>query len=93
MLLVVRADFTARVESVVGSIRLSHIIKRMFYSPFAHVAELACELGLTYPTAKSDVERVVAANVLRELETLSPRTYYTPEVFNVAYEDTEEGST
>lgn len=92
-LLAVRADFAARVESVGGSVRLSQIIERVFYSPFVRVADLGRELGVTYPTAKSDVERLVAANVLRELENLTPKTYYAPEVFDVAYEDAEDEST
>jgi hypothetical protein len=42
---------------------------------------------VTYPTAKSDVERLVQAGVLTELPNASPKTYYAPEVFAVAYDD------
>jgi Fic family protein len=51
------------------------------------IADLPEKLVVSYPTAKADVERLVEAGILSELKEISPKTYYAPEVFNVAYEE------
>ncbi len=86
-LLAIRESFTQRVADVGGSIRLGQIVDDVFHSPFVRVAELSRRLSVTYPTAKADLERLVQAGILRELSSISPKTYYAPEVFNVAYEE------
>lgn len=43
-----------------------------------------------YPTAKSDVERLVKVGILAELANASPKTFYAPEIYDVAYRDLEE---
>jgi Fic family protein len=86
-LLAIRELFTQRVAEVGGSIRLSQIVDDIFYSPFVRVAALARRLGVTYPTAKADLERLVQAGILHELPLVSPKTYYAPEVYAVAYEE------
>jgi len=53
------------------------------------IADLPDKLGVTYPTAKSDVERLVEVGVLKELDGVFPKTYYAPEIYNVAYEAME----
>jgi Fic family protein len=84
-LLEVRDQFAQRIANVGGSVRLSQIIEGMFTSPYVRVAELATRLGVTYPTAKSDLERLVQAGVLQELPEITPKTFYAPEVFAVSY--------
>lgn len=88
-LLRIREDFMRRVGEVGGSVRLNQIVEGIFHSPFVRVAALPKQLGVTYPTAKADVERLVNAGILSELENVAPRTFYAPEVFNVAYEEME----
>ena len=86
-LLAIRESFTQRVADVGGTVRLSQIVEDIFYSPFVRVAALARKLDVTYPTAKADLKRLVEAGILRELSQASPKTYYAPEVFAVAYEE------
>lgn len=69
-----------------GHIRLDQIVESLFHSPFVRIVDLARKLEVTYPTAKADVERLVEVGILSELKDISPKTYYSPEVFNVAYE-------
>ena len=83
----IKGDFMKRLAEVGGSIRLSQIVEGIFHSPFARIADLQRKLEVTYPTAKADVERLVQAGILSELEGLSPKTYYAPEVFRVAYDE------
>jgi Fic family protein len=83
----IKEDFLKRATEVGGSVRLAQIVEDFFYSPFVRIADLPKRLGITYPTAKADIERLVQAGILRELETLTPKTFCAPEVFNVAYEE------
>lgn len=87
LLLKIKEDFTRRIAAVGGSVRLTQIVEGIFYSPFVRIADLPRRLGVTYPTAKADVDRLVQAGILKELESTSPKTFYAPEVFNVAYEE------
>lgn len=76
-----------RVREVGGDIRLSKIVENIFDSPFVRIADLARRLEVSYPTAKADIDRLVHARILNELNNVTPKTFYAPEVFNVAYED------
>jgi Fic family protein len=83
----IKEDFMTRVGAVGGSVRLNQIVDNIFQSPFVRIADLPKKLNVTYPTAKADVERLVQAGILRELDDVVPKTYYAPGVFNVAYEE------
>jgi len=83
----IREDFARRINEVGGSVRLTQIAEDIFDSPFVRIADLPKRLNVTYPTAKADVDRLVAAGILKELENVSPKTFYAPEVFNAAYEE------
>lgn len=89
-LVAMKEDFARRLGEVGGNVRLAQIVEGIFYSPFVRVAELARLLGVTYPTAKADLDRLVRADILRELPNVTPKTFYAPEVFGVAYEDIED---
>jgi Fic family protein len=84
-LLKIRDEYTKRVADIGGNIRLSQIIEGVFTSPFVRVAQLAKRLDVTYPTAKSDIDRLVQAGVLHELSGINPKTFYAPDVFQVSY--------
>lgn len=86
-LLRIREDFAKRVQAVGGSVRLHRIVEDVFHSPFVRIVDIAKRLEVTYPTAKADVERLVEAGILKVLGNISPKTYYAPEVFGVAYEE------
>lgn len=89
-LLAIRERFVEKISSVTGgSVRLSRIIEDVFISPFVRVAELSRRLDVTYPTAKSDIEKLVSAGILRELSEFKPRTFFAPEIFEIAYEPIE----
>ena len=86
-LLNVREDYMQRITTAGGSVRLTQIVEGIFNSPYVRIADLPKRLNVTYPTAKGDVDRLVQADILRELEGVSPKTFYAPEVFRVAYDD------
>ena len=86
-LLAVREKFTKRLVEAGGSVRLTQIVDQIFHHPFIRVADLPDKLDVTYPTAKSDVDRLAQAKILKELPKVSPKTFYAPEVYEVAYDD------
>jgi Fic family protein len=84
-----RNDYMRRVETAGGNIRLHAIVEGLFRSPVVRVADLTAILNVTYPTAKSDVERLIEAGILAELAGPSARTVYAHEIFRIAYSDLE----
>jgi Fic family protein len=81
----IKEAFMQKLVEVGGAVRLNQIVENIFHAPFVRIKDLPRRLGITYPTAKADVERLVEAGILRELKDISPKTYYAPDVFNVAY--------
>jgi Fic family protein len=80
----IKKEMFERVRSD-GSPRTEQIVHGLFTNPIVRVAKLRRVLGVTYPTAQSDVDKLVKANVLRRLPDFRPRAYYSPEIFDVAY--------
>lgn len=81
----IRDDYTKRIADIGGSERLHRIAASLFDSPFVRIADLTRRLGITYPTAKADVDRLIAAKILQELPDATPKTFYAEEVFRIAY--------
>jgi Fic family protein len=88
-LLQTREAFMQKLREVGGSVRLHQIVEDVFHSPFVRVADLSRRLNVSYPTAKSDIERLVQAGILAELDNVTPKTFYAPAVFNVSYDQTD----
>ena len=86
-----RDKFMEKLQDVGGSVRLGSIVDRMFYSPFIRVAEIQKEHRITYPTASADIQRLVKAGILKALPRVRPKTFFCPDVLNVAYDRLDEG--
>ena len=86
-LLALQKEFTARLQRTKGSVRLQRIVDDLFQSPVVRVVDLQRSLAVTYPTAKADVDRLVAAKVLQELANEPLKTFYAPEVLDIAFKD------
>ena len=89
-LLGVQREFTRRLKESSGTLRLSQIVAALFESPFVRVADVAKRLNVQYNTAKSDLAKLVEAGILRELPAVTPKTFYSAEVYNVAYADLDK---
>lgn len=85
-LLDTRQAFVERVHQIGGSNRLVGIVEGVFESPFIRTTAVRDRFGVSYNSAKADIEKLVAAGVLAELPDQYPKTYYAPEVFEIAYE-------
>ncbi len=87
-LLTLREQYREMLGQIGGSIRLNRLLDRLFESPAVTVSQYAEMCEIHYNTARSDVRRLVAANILAE-STLSarPRVYFAPEIVAIAYGD------
>jgi Fic family protein len=83
----IRESYLGKLPDTRGSVRLHQIVEGLFYSPYIRVTDAQTKLKITYPTAKADLDRLVAANILRPLRGAARRTYYAKEVFDAAYRD------
>ena len=83
----IKQHFEETVRGIKGSSRLLQIIEMLFDYPFIAIVDFAQKLGVHYQTAQSDLERLTAAGILRELPNHRPKTYFAPEIFDVSYED------
>lgn len=79
-------SYMRRLSEIDGSTRLSTIVEKVFDSPFVQITHLARELGIHYQTAQADLEKLQQGKILIELSDIRPRTFFAPEVFEVAYE-------
>lgn len=72
-----------------GSVRTPRILDQLFSNPTVQVTQLAAKLKVSYPTAKEDVDRLEKAGILLSLE-MRPATYYSPDIYRIAYDPQEE---
>jgi len=86
-LLALRASFEDRIRRIDGHDRLAHVIPRLFSSPILTYNDLMSVLGVSYPTARSDMSVLVDAGILTETKARNPKVYMAREIFAIAYED------
>ena len=84
-LLSLSASYRERVNTLAGSWRLQNIVDHLFQIPAVSIPALTKRYNVTYPTAKSDVEKLVSVNILQELPDSYPKTYFAPEVFDITF--------
>jgi Fic family protein len=80
-------SFHARVNH--PSKRTHRIIDGLFMNPMVTPATLAEQFGITYPTAATDIGKLVKVGILSEVEGSYPRTFCCNEIFDVAYGEGE----
>jgi Fic family protein len=68
--------------------RVEQIIHELFSIPIVRVADLHKKLNVTYPTAQADIDILVKAKILTPLSTIRPKSFYSPEIIDIAYQDT-----
>jgi Fic family protein len=78
-------EYHNRLSSSGGDARLLKIITNLFKSPIVRIVDVAKILGVTYPTAKSDIGILVKIGILAEIPERKVKTYFCPEIFTIAY--------
>lgn len=80
-----RDEYHSRAAGLSG--RMHSLIEGLFSNPMIRIAEAARRLDVTYPTAKSDIMKLVELGILTEMRDTSPKAYFSPAIFNAAYHE------
>ena len=80
-----RSEYHQLTSGIDNSGRLHPIIEDLFATPIVRVSGLASKFGVSYPTAKSDVQKLVKAGILRELQGVYPKAFYAQDIWTIAY--------
>ena len=86
-LLALNQKYTNKVKEIGGSVRLSSIVNDLFVQPFTSIPALSRSLRVTYNTAKSDAAKLSSAGILAEVQGGASRTLFSPEIFEITYEE------
>lgn len=86
-LIALKQRYTGMLGTTTGSLRLTRLLDHLFELPVIRPASWAKMTQVTYPTAKKDIERLVAVGVLHEVPNRYPKSYIASEIVQVAYED------
>ena len=82
-----QTDLQERVRSTGGNVRLTSIVNQLFVSPFIEVSQAAELTGVSRPTARADLQRLVDCDVIKVLSGERPVIYFSPSIFNASYSD------
>jgi len=80
-------NFHDRVVELGSSPRLPAIVDSLFLSPVIRVTDARDRFDVTYPTAKSDLQKLERAGILTLAEGLAQKTYYCLPIFHAIYHD------
>lgn len=86
-LLDLRNRYYETVHGLGGSARLIRVIDELFSSPVISITEHARRCDVSYPTAKSDIEKLHREGVLMELRLAPKRTFCAPAILDVIYDE------
>lgn len=71
-----------------SSARLHHIVAMLLGSPLTTIPNIAKQLSITFPTAKKEVDKLLALKILHESARESkPKYYIAREFFDAAYDE------
>jgi Fic family protein len=80
------------VRDMGASIRLSQIIEGLFGSPVITIPQIAKTQQISYPTARSDVEKLVELEILKRLEVQKrPEVFFAHKIMDYAYSEFSDG--
>ncbi|HEY0144350.1 MAG TPA: Fic/DOC family N-terminal domain-containing protein [Thermoanaerobaculia bacterium] len=80
-----RDDYHRRLDA--GSGRMHRVIESLFSNPIVRITDVANRLDVSYPTAKSDLAKLVDAAILSELPNIYPKAFVARAIFNAAYSE------
>lgn len=89
-LLALLGRFKEEVNEIAGSYgshRLVAIVEDLFLVPVIDIPNTARKFDVSYPTAQSDVEKLMEAGILTEMEGTRPRAFYCREIMELIYEN------
>lgn len=63
------------------------IIDDLFMNFFVSIPLVAKAYGVSYPTAKNDIARLIERDILRELPNQHPKIFFSPEMRKICYDE------
>jgi len=85
-LLELHKDFHSRIKG--GSVRLTKLVDRLFSSPVITVNQYKTAFEVTYPTARSDLKKLEALQIVQRIGADSAQiTYYSSPIYRITYDD------
>ncbi len=84
-----REAYISKISDKGGDARIMVLIDSLFGHPIIKIVDAVKLLDVSYPTAKSDIERLVSLTILEELSghIAKAKTYWAPEIVMIAYRD------
>lgn len=83
-----KQEYEARIRDHAGRDRLLHIIPKLLSSPILKYTDIQEILGVSYPTARLDMEALEQMGIVKEISSMKrPRIYYAFEILQIAYRD------
>lgn len=76
-------EFHTRVNESGGSVRLSQTVDDLFIVPVVVPTQLADTLDVTYPTARTDLDKLADMEIVRELPGTNQITYFSPDILAI----------
>ena len=73
-------------RSLKGSYRLPDIVDSLFQNPVLQIPYVKSKYDTTYPTARTDLEKLVKVGILVEPPAQRRRTFYSPQIMDIIYE-------
>lgn len=70
-----------------GGPRSHRLVESLFSNPIVRITDVVKRLRVTYPTAKSDVQKLVDNGILTELPDTYPKAFVARAIFNAAYSE------
>jgi Fic family protein len=66
--------------------RCHMIVDLLFRNPIVRTVSIKNHLNIHYQTAQSDIDTLIKAGILREMNSQRPKTFYAPEIMTIAYD-------
>ena len=87
-LLKLRTQYMELLRQSGGNIRLNRLIDHLFESPAITIPQLAEMCTISYPTARTDIERLATVGILMESDMVErPKIYFAPHILDIAFGD------
>lgn len=84
--------YRERAASSSRSANVITIVDHLFERPALTVTDAATKLGVTYPAAKSTIDKLIEIGILSEHEGAYPKVYFAPEILRASRTPSDENS-
>ena len=84
-LLQIRREYHDKADRASG--RMHRLVESLFSNPIIRVTDAARRLDVSYPTANTDIGKLVSLDILAPLPNTYPKAYVSHAIFDAAYSE------